>query len=223
MLPNYEYKLLEIRETISTLLHDMLLLSQQALEAFVNKDSYAYVSIRTKINTLKVVTDHIDTKIIQVIALFGPEANELRDLIVYLKITSEIDRILYSTDKYCKRFSNHIAEEYDFNSFNNTIITLHKTTLNTIQYIYDFFIDVEHTCAHSLYRKVLTEESINDDIFSLIEKDFLLLIMSHSPHSMKYINVLATLRNYERIADRGVSIASLLLYAQNGGELQLRK
>jgi phosphate uptake regulator len=40
---------------------------------------------------------------------------------------------------------------------------------------------------------------------------------------MEYINVLGTLKNLERIADRGVSIAALLVYAQKGGELQLRR
>jgi phosphate transport system protein len=83
-------------------------------------------------------------------------------------------------------------------------------------------MDIEHSNAHDLYRKVFIEESINDDLFSIIEKDMLALIMTNSEHSMEYINVLGTLKNLERIADRGVSIASLLVYAQKGGELHLR-
>ncbi|MDD2950812.1 MAG: PhoU domain-containing protein, partial [Sulfuricurvum sp.] len=169
-----------------------------------------------------VVTDTIDTKTIQTIALFGPEANELRDLIVYLKMTNEIDRIVDSIDKYCKRFSDHIVEEYNFTPFENSIVHLHKTTLTTLEYIYDFFMDIEHSNAHDLYRKVFIEESINDDLFSIIEKDILSLIMTNSEHSMEYINLLGTLKNLERIADRGVSIAALLVYAQKGGTLHLR-
>lgn len=223
MLPSYEHKLTEIREMISSLLYDILLSSQQSLKAFENNDTDLYASVRSKINTVKAITDTIDTKIIQTIALFGPEANELRDLIVYLKMTNEIDRIVDSIDKYCKRFNNHIFEEYNLTSFNNAIIQLHKTTLHTLEYLYAFFMDIDHASAHDLYRKVLIEESINDDLFSIIEKDFLSLIMTHSEHSTEYVNVLGTLRNLERIADRAVSIAALLLYAQNGGELQLRR
>jgi phosphate transport system protein len=222
MLPNHENKLIEIREMISTLLHDILLSSKQSLEAFEKNDRDIYASVRAKINTIKVITDNIDTKTIQTIALFGPEANELRDLIVYLKMTNEIDRVVDSIDKYCKRFSDHILEEYNLIPFKNTIVHLHKTTLTTLEYIYDFFMDIEHSNAHDLYRKVFIEESINDDLFSIIEKDMLALIMTNSEHSMEYINVLGTLKNLERIADRGVSIASLLVYAQKGGELHLR-
>ncbi|MDD2368652.1 MAG: PhoU domain-containing protein [Sulfuricurvum sp.] len=222
MLPNHEYKLIEIREMISTLLHDILLSSKQSLEAFEKNDREIYTSVRSKIKTIKVVTDTIDTKTIQTIALFGPEANELRDLIVYLKMTNEIDRIVDSIDKYCKRFSDHIVEEYNFTPFENSIVHLHKTTLTTLEYIYDFFMDIEHSNAHDLYRKVFIEESINDDLFSIIEKDILSLIMTNSEHSMEYINLLGTLKNLERIADRGVSIAALLVYAQKGGTLHLR-
>jgi phosphate transport system protein len=222
MLPNHENKLIEIREMISTLLHDILLSSKQSLEAFEKNDRDIYASVRAKINTIKVITDNIDTKTIQTIALFGPEANELRDLIVYLKMTNEIDRVVDSIDKYCKRFSDHILEEYNLIPFKNTIVHLHKTTLTTLEYIYDFFMDIEHSNAHDLYRKVFIEESINDDLFSIIEKDMLALIVTNSEHSMEYINVLGTLKNLERIADRGVSIASLLVYAQKGGELHLR-
>jgi len=222
MLPSYEHQLIEIREMISTLLHEILLSSKQSLVAFENNDRYLYASIRSKINTIKVVTDNIDRKTIQTIARFSPEANELRDLVVYLKMTNEIDRIVDSMDKYCKRFSDHIFEEYNLNPYKNPIIHLHRTTLHALQYIYDFFMDIEHSNAYDLYRKIVIEESINDDLFSIIEKDFLSLIMTSSEHSMEYINVLGTLRNLERIADRGVSIASLLVYAQEGGEIQLR-
>lgn len=222
MLPNHEHKLIEIREIISTLLHDILVSSKLSLEAFENNDRDTYASVRSKINTIKAITDGIDTKTIQTIALFGPEANELRDLIVYLKMTNEIDRIVDNIDKYCKRFSNHIFEAYNLTAFNNSIVYLHKTTNHTLEYIYDFFMDFEHSNAHDLYRKVVIEESINDDIFSIIEKDILALIMTNSEHSMEYINVLGTLKNLERIADRGVSIAALLVYAQKGGELHLR-
>ncbi|HZF70088.1 phosphate signaling complex PhoU family protein [Sulfuricurvum sp.] len=222
MLPSYEHKLIEIREMISMLLHDILLSSKQSLEAFENRDRDIYASVQSKIKTIKAVTDNIDTKTIQTIALFGPEANELRDLIVYLKMTNEIDRIVDSIDKYCKRFCDYICDTYNLSPFNDPIVYLHTTTIHTLEYIYDFMMDIEHCNAHDLYRKVVIEESINDDIFSIIEKDILALIMTNSEHSMEYINVLGTLKNLERIADRGVSIAALLVYAQKGGELHLR-
>ena len=73
--------------------------------------------------------------------------------------------------------------------------------------------------AEELFRKVSVEESKNDDLFSIIEKDLLNLIAESHELSANYVKVLSTLRKLERTGDRTVNIAALLLYAQQGGEL----
>jgi phosphate transport system protein len=99
------------------------------------------------------------------------------------------------------------------------IIQLQKTTLNALEYIRAYLENMSTSDAHELFRKVSVEESKNDDLFSVIEKDLLNLISDSHELSADYVKVLGTLRKLERIGDRTVNIAALLLYAQEGGEL----
>jgi phosphate transport system protein len=80
---------------------------------------------------------------------------------------------------------------------------------------------METSDAEELFRKVSVEESKNDDLFSIIEKDLLNLIVESHELSADYVKVLGTLRKLERTGDRTVNIAALLLYAKQGGEIKL--
>ena len=103
----------------------------------------------------------------------------------------------------------------------NAIIQLHKTTINALQYIIECLDAIESCDAEDVYRKVMVEESKNDDLFSIMEKELLTLIINADELSIEYVKVLGTLRKLERIGDRAVNIASLMLYAKKGGELHL--
>jgi phosphate transport system protein len=100
-----------------------------------------------------------------------------------------------------------------------SISQLQKTTINALNYIHDYLNNMGTADAAELFRRVSVEESKNDDLFSVIEKDLLNLISSSHELSADYVKVLSTLRKLERTGDRTVNIASLLLYAQQGGEL----
>jgi phosphate transport system protein len=109
----------------------------------------------------------------------------------------------------------------DMSVLTNAIIQLHKTTIHALQYITECLNTMETCDADDVYRKVMVEESKNDDLFSIMEKELLTLIINADELAVEYVNVLGTLRKLERIGDRTVNIASLMLYAQKGGELHL--
>jgi phosphate transport system protein len=221
MLPRYENKLNEIRVMISALLLQIIRCSEETLHAFENNQTGLYENARNYLKTLQSDANKIDNEIIKTFALFGPEADELRLLVAYLKMTNELDRIGDGMRKYAKRLEDHCNGGCDLSILTNTIIQLHKTTLNALQYIYTCLESKEICDAEDLYRKVMVEESKNDDLFSIMEKELLTLIISSGELSVEYVKVLGTLRKLERSGDRSVNIAALLLYAQKGGEIQI--
>ena len=221
MLPRYENKLNEIREMISLMLSQIIQSSEETLKAFEKNDAMLYESSRTYIKNIQVDANKIDNEIIKTFALFGPEADELRLLVAYLKMTNEIDRIGDGLKKYSKRLYEHSKGKCDMNVLSHAIIQLHKTTISALQYIAECLKDINDCDAEDVYRKVMVEESKNDDLFSLMEKELLTLIIEANEVAVEYVKVLGTLRKLERIADRSVNIASLMLYAQKGGELKL--
>jgi phosphate transport system protein len=221
MLPRYENKLNEIRGMISALLSQIILSSQETLQAFESNNIDLYETSRTHLKNLQLDANKIDNEIIKTFALFGPEADELRLLVAYLKMTNEIDRIGDGIKKYSKRLHDHCMGGCDMSVLTNAIIQLHKTTLNALQYISECLKDINTCDADDIYRKVMVEESKNDDLFSIMEKELLNLIIDANELAVEYVRVLGTLRKLERIGDRTVNIAALMLYAQKGGELHL--
>lgn len=221
MLPRYENKLIEIRGMISTLLSQIILSSEETLHAFETDTHDLYEASRLHIKNLQNDANKIDNEIIKTFALFGPEADELRLLVAYLKMTNEIDRIGDGIKKYSKRLHDHCMGGCDMSVLTNAIVQLHKTTINALQYILDCLNNMDVCDADDTYRKVMVEESKNDDLFSIMEKELLNLIIDANELAVEYVKVLGTLRKLERIGDRTVNIAALMLYAQKGGELHL--
>jgi len=223
MLTKYDTKINGIREKISLLLSDIVTADELSLEAFRLSDGAKFKEVETIINKIGMKGDDIDNEIIKTFALFGPEAKELRFLIAYLKMTNELVSIGEGAKKYAKRMNEHTKSECDLEPFKPSILLLHKSSINALKYILACFTKNEECNYEDTYRKVLVEESMNDDLFSVLEKEILHKIIDAKELSTEYVKVLGTLRKLERSCDRSVNIANLMIYAERGGEIQLFK
>jgi phosphate transport system protein len=219
MLPRYENKLNEIRTQLSGLVAAIISANGETLAAFENNTDELYDSARTHLKNVQTDANKIDSEVIKTLALYGPEGEELRLLVAFLKMTNELDRVGENMKKYNNRIQELCRGKCDITIMSSSIIQLQKTTLNALQYIHDYLESMTEADAQELFRKVSVEESKNDDLFSIIEKDLLNLISESHELSADYVKVLSTLRKLERTGDRTVNIAALLLYAQQGGEL----
>ncbi len=221
MLPRYENKVNEIQSMITSLLENIISSSQISLEAYENRNSGLFDNVKSNLKSIEVDANTIDNEIIKTFALFGPEANELRSLVSYLKMTNELVRIGEGVKKYARRMKEHCVSECNLRPLDNTIIQLHKSSLNALQYILDCFQSLDSCDIDEIYRKVMVEESKNDDLFAILEKEILNQVMHGDELSIEYVRVLGTLRKLERSCDRSVNIANLMLFAQKGGEIHI--
>jgi phosphate transport system protein len=219
MLPRYESKLNDIRTQLSALVASIIHANKETLSAFADEKDDLYESARKFLKNIHPDANSIDSDVITTLALYGPEADELRLLVAFLKMTNELDRVGENMKKYNNRLQELCKGECDLKAMSHAIIQLQKTTLNALDYIHEYLNNMDTMDAQDLFRKVSIEESKNDDLFSIIEKDLLNVISDSHELSADYVKVLSTLRKLERTGDRTVNIASLLLYAQEGGEL----
>ena len=219
MLPRYENKLNEIRTQLSSLVASIISANGETLAAFENNADDLYDNARSHLKNVQIDANKIDSEVIKTLALYGPEGEELRLLVAFLKMTNELDRVGENMKKYNNRIQELCRGECDITVMTSSIIQLQKTTLNALQYIHSYLESMNDADAQELFRKVSVEESKNNDLFSIIEKDLLNLISESHELSADYVKVLSTLRKLERTGDRTVNIAALLLYAQQGGEL----
>lgn len=217
----YNKQIGEIRDSLSTLLENIIDASQISLDAYTNHDIDRFKEVQKRLNNITSIGDIIDNEIIKTFALFGPEANELRSLVAYLKMTNEIIAIGEGVKKYARRMKGHSQSECDLTPLNSTIVQLHKSSINALKYIVICFTQRDDCNVEDCYRKVMVEESKNDDLSSILEKEIMTLIIDEKELAIEYVKVLGTLRKLERSCDRSVNIANLMMYAKQGGEMHL--
>lgn len=219
MSVKYNKQTEDIRQKMLTLLENITESSKMSLEAYIAKDLKVFSDAQEKLKNIQAQADTIDNEIIKTFALYGPEANELRTLIAFLKMTNEIVRIGEGIKKYSRRMQEHSQSECNLDELNGTIIQLHKSTINALVYTLECFKNLDTCSIDDFYRKVMVEESKNDDFFSILEKDIMSIIIREKELATEYVRILGTLRKLERSCDRSVNIANLMLYAKHGGEI----
>ena len=220
MLPTFKEKLTHITNEILSLGQSTLVMNQVILDALKNCDS-------CKLNEIKKLPkkeryekiDEIDNLIIKVFALYTPEAKDLRELIAYLKITNEFDRIANSCNSFIRDFPNALSDEVDKDFILEYAIPLQKSSVNALIHALKLLELDEKNSVKEHYKAVVVEEGKNDDLYKIIEKSLLKKVNDDVHLSKDYQDIMAALRRLEKIADRALSIANLLHYAKVGGEI----
>src|SRR5574344_742958 len=166
-----------------------------------------------------VKSNEIDNLIITTLALYTPEARDLRRMVAFLKITNEIVRTAANTKDFAKMFRRSYSEELNTNTILEYTIPLLKSALLSTKTAISIIDEQEHSKVEEKYQRVIVEESKTDDLYLMIEKNILKLITQKLDLSKEYFDLLSSLRRLEKIADRSVSIASLLQFAKLGGDI----
>ena len=217
MLANYEEKLIEIKTEIIAIGAGLLKANEMIIEGLINCDESHLVTAKSYIVNVSNIVKEIDNNIITTLALHSPEAKDLRRMVSYFKITNEFLRASSNTRNFIKGFIQE-CESVDPKIINDYAIPMQKSTVEAIKYSVDMLsidcVDEIQEC----FNKVVIAENKTDDLYELIETE-LFLQKTKEEEFVKYHKLLVILRRSEKIADRAMSIASLLLYANNGGEI----
>ncbi len=220
MLPRYENQINEVQSKLAQLISEVVEAHNTALNAFIGNDAELFDSVKGILKSIQREANDIDNEIVKTFALYGPEAQELRLLISYLKMTNELIRIGEGIKKYARRMKAHCESECNLESMADIIVKLHRSSVASLQFIAECFNDHDDCDYNDLYRSVMVEESKCDDLLSILEKEILSRIIIEGELSIEYVKVLSTLRKLERASDHAINIAKLMLYSKEGGEIQ---
>ncbi len=220
MLQSYEEKKENIQEDILNMGDALVEALKLSLDLLEKEDIASLKRVELPIKKLSKKSNQIDNKIVTVLALYSPEARDLRQLVSYLKITNEIVRVGTHTKGFIKIFKKTFGEELDLKTILEYAIPLLKSSLLSLQSTMLMVKEDDINIIKEKHQKVLLEESKADDLFSIVQKDILKLSSENVELSKEYFEILSNLRKLEKISDRSASIANLLLFAQVGGELR---
>ncbi len=217
MLKNYDEDLKEIKNGIKVIGEKILLSNKTLLEAAKKCDVERFTEAKSYLKNLSLSLNGIDNEIIKVLALYSPEAKDLREVVAYFKITNELLRASSNTRSLIKAFVRD-CESIDMELINSYVIPLQTSTIKALELVVSM-IDLNDTDELiDIMHEIVVEEDKTDELYAMLEKK-IFTGLKDSGNFEKTHNILKAFRRSEKIADRAISIANLLLYIFKGGEL----
>ncbi len=222
MLQRYEERLVEIKQLLLELGLDVTTACEKALIGLENADVSSFESARVLLKNVELKANMIDNEIVVTLALFGPEAKDLRKMVAYLKITNELVKIAENVRSFSKRMASHLQTQQEIPILSLTTASIHlcKTSIQAVSIAIRTIDFADKEALEDAYRRVKVEESKSDDLYAILEKNILSDIVKMIDHSADFIQFLSTMRKLERMADRSVNIVQLMIFARVGGEIK---
>ena len=221
MLSKFQEKLNQINQMMQDLARMIEKGETLCFEGFKAKDMQKLDAARDAVKGCRVKANEIDNEIIKTLALYGPEATELRGMVGYLKITNELVNTAGSIRSYVKHNKSLIVSDFDMEAMTSSFVPLHQSALNSIRHMGEMIdLNKSEEEIRGLYRSIKVEESKGDDLYSNVQKDISEMFYHIDIDPLDFMTVLKLARKLENISDHAVNIAKLLLFIKTGGELE---
>ncbi len=217
MLPTFRTNIEDIRKKITKIGEDLVKSNELILEALQGCDEAKFNEARNSIKNITSKTDEIDNAIIKVLALYTPEAKDLRQVVAYFKITNELSRACSNTRSFIRGFTD-VCKDLDVKEINEYATLMQTSTVKAIATTVKMINIDDVDELQEMYEEVLIEENKADDLYEMIERK--LVEQAEGANTFeKYHKMLRALRKSEKIANRAISVANLLVYIKIGGSI----
>ncbi len=218
MLKTYDDDLKEVKNSIRNIADKVLIANKTLFNATKDCSEKLFSEAKLHLKNISSSLVDVDNEIIKILALHSPEAKDLREVVAYLKITNEILRASSNTRSLIRVFIQY-CEHIDKTIINEYVLPLQASTVkaleNTISMINIDDIDE----LKDIFHEIIVEEDKTDELYGMLEKKILSELEDSSDFERTH-KVLKAFRRNEKIADRAISIANLILYIYEGGILQ---
>jgi len=217
MLSNFKEDIQSIKVKVKDIGEGLVIANTLLLDGIKDCNDEKFNEAKSHIINIGNKTSDIDNEIVKVLALYSPEAKDLRQVVSYFKITNELLRATTNTRSFIKGFTE-VCEDVDIETLNEYAIPMQSSTVKAIKMAISMIdIDCEDEI-RDIYNEVVIEENKNDDLYEMVEKS-LFAQADKSDDFEKFHNMLKALRKSEKVADRAISIAGLLVYSKVGGNI----
>ena len=204
-----------VKDNVRAFHNNLLQANEIILKALKDCDTDEFDEAKKYLQNITVKADQIDNLIIKVLALYSPEARDLRRLVAYLKITSELLRASTNTRSFIKGFLD-VCDLLEKDMMSNYLVPLEEATLKCLKLTYEM-LDIEDVDElKDKFEEVVVEEHKTDDLYNAIEEE---LLKNYNTNYETLNKVLKTVRKMEKIADRTIEVANLLMFYKLGGNL----
>ena len=219
MLDNYIEAVKNIKKSIKDILESILEANRAFLSAVAdecNEDKFD--KAREYLKNISSKVDDIDNSIIKVLALYSPEARDLREVVAYFKIDNELLRAASNSRSLIRGFKDN-CYAVDKEIVTEYLVPLQTSALKALEMVLQMIDSDDEDELKDIYHLIIVEEDKTDELYSMLEKKIVQKIKDGDDFA-KIHKMLRAFRRSEKIADRTISMANLLLYIQTGGNLR---
>ena len=204
-------------EQIKTLLLKMGKISEDtitsSLDSFHNQEDN-HIQIRSWSNTLLILSEEVEDRATELMALHQPMAGDLRSLKAYIKIAYDMERF----GRYALDISNiqiHVGLWKPFENENLSVKSMGKKVIE--------IVNLSNSLLDSRDQSLIWKLSeVEADIDKMYMSNLSKLGTSKKADTRTVIANLLTIRYLERIADHASYIAEAITYASTGKRITLR-
>ncbi|WP_331773978.1 phosphate signaling complex PhoU family protein [Sulfurospirillum sp. 1612] len=221
MLENYKEILDKSKKRVLDLGHDVIQAYDLLLESFRDGDEIKADEARNILKNAHDRNSKIDNEIIKTLALFSPEARDLRVVIAHLKIASELTRISDYIRACAKNTKVQIIAEFFIEDIKEDTQAYMQSAAKSLQAAVASIVADSEEELEGLYRNVNVEESKCDDILSVLEQSVIQKVYLEPEKAEAFFAFLKSMRKFERISDRSLNIVKLSYFAIKGGKIKL--
>ena len=219
MLDNYKKEISSIKSSIKEIISSILEANKTFLSAALNEcNEEEFDKAKLYLKNFSQKIEDVDNEIIKVLALFTPEAKDLREVVAYFKIDNELLRASSNTRSLIRGFVENCSL-VDKTIINDYLVPLQKSAIRALEMTLKMMDIDDIDELKDIFHSIIVEEDKTDDLYAMLEKKIIENI-KESDDFVRIHNMLRAFRRSEKIADRTISIANLLLYIQDGGRLR---
>ncbi len=184
----------------------------EAMAALVRGDREAAARVVERDRRIDSLEAHIETKVVQIIALRSPAPEELREVVAALKIAGVVERI----GDYAKNIAKRVPSVEDSHIRPVSLLPeMARIASEMVHNVLDAFAARDPEKA----RQVRERDVAVDDFYNSIFRA-LLTHMMENPHNITpATHLLFVARSLERIGDHATNVAEMVYFAATGEHL----
>jgi phosphate transport system protein len=171
------------------------------------------LTFEQRVNQIEV---ELDGKCVSLIALFQPEAKDLREILMIYKINNDLERLgdqaVNIAESAAQLVGNPVIKSIP------ELLDMKNATIKMLKDSLDAFAKEDVEAA----RSVCNDDNIVDDLNRQIYKHLVRLIRDNPKQVDLYLHILRIAKNLERIGDLSTNIAENTIYLTAGKVIKHR-
>lgn len=203
----------ELEETKQLVLRMATLVNtaiEKAIESLNKQDTLVAQEVIKGDDEIDKLEVEIEKRCVRMIALYQPEAGDLRLIMGIYKMVSDLERIGDEAENIAER-SLLLAQEPPLKPYVNLNMMANTVKAMVEDAVLSFF----HRDT-DLAKKVIERDDMVDELYHQLERELITYVMEDPRNIKKVISLSFVARHLERMADHAENIAEMAIYWTEG-------